>query len=730
MSRQDGRGPGKADAKRSILRVLICLLFVVAVPAFCAAPAAAAAGHTLIGAITGERIAKGEQFRDACGVAVDSHGDVYVADYFDNRVVVFNHEWKYLTQIDGIDPLDSGGVRPLNGPCDLAVDSTGELYVDSYHGALRRYIPTVYPPGNSTGYGPAQLIDPGPVTGIAVDPTSGDLYADRRTSIARWAAPVSPGAAPTQLIGEGDLEDGYGVALSGFEGDSQYASTEGYLYVADAGTDTVKAYDPSVSLTEPVQQIRGEGTAQGGFHLEDADVEVDPQDGHVYLSDDLQPGFEEEPELVVDEFSPAGYYRGSVPPSFEGGFPSFLRAGAPSGLAISGGDLYVSSGNWENAAVYIFGPPTPAETHTLTVTETGSGQGTVTSPPAGISCGPVCAGEFDAGSTVTLHASAAAGSAFAGWGGCDTEPAPGRCTVVMGSDREVTARFDPAPSGVAPAFAGAAAGPAAPAAAGPSPAPAPTADPSAAPAPTLRASSGHGAGATRVRKGGLEVALRGAISPQALPRHGEAPVAVSLGGQISTTDGSALPQLKRLQIALSRGGRLETRGLPTCPLSRIAIATTSDALRACRPALVGQGSFHADIVLHGQAPYPSVGRLLVFNATEHGRPALYGHIYSSKPFATSFVIRFTIARPAHGGFGTVLTAALPEALGSWWYVTAIQMRLSRRYVVGGHSRSYLSAGCPAPEGFPGAIFTLARTTFTFAGGKRLEAKLTRSCRAR
>jgi len=690
--------------------------------ALCAPPASAAPppDHPLLGAITGERIGPHEQFVDACGVAVDSHGDLYVADYYGNRVVVFNQKREYLTRIDDVEPLGPAGVRPLNGPCDLAVDSAGHVYVASYHGAVRRFVPAAYPPAKGTEYGAAEAIDPGPVTGIAVDPATGDLYADRRTAIARYAAPVSPGDEPAQEIGEGNLLDGYGMAVSGFAGDSEYASTAGYLYAADAGTDTVKAYDPAVSPTEPVLEARGEGTAEGGFRLEDADVEVDPEDGHVYLSDDLEPGFEEHPELVVDEFSPAGYYRGSVPSNFVNGFPSFLEAGEPSGLASAGGDLYVSSGNWEKALVYVFGPPAPVEARTLTVAKAGGGEGTVTSIPAGISCGPVCTGEFDFGSSVVLRASAAAGSAFAGWSGCDSEPGAGRCAVTMGADREVTARFEPAPAASALGVArGGADGGGAVAGAGDS-----------SPDPTPHAAAKHGSGATVVRSGNLQVALSGRISPQALPRRGTAPVAVSLGGDLSTTDGSALPQLKRLQIELNRGGRLDTEGLPSCPLARIRIASSARALAACRSALVGRGSFRADIVLRGQAPYPSSGELLVFNAKEHGRPVLYGHIYSSKPFATSFVIRFAISHRAHGRFGTVLSASLPEALGDWGYVTAIQMRLFRRFASGGRTHSYISAGCPAPKGFPGAIFTLARTSFTFAGGKTLRASLTRECRVR
>jgi Tol biopolymer transport system component len=53
----------------------------------------------------------------------------------------------------------------------------------------------------------------------------------------------------------------------------------------------------------------------------------------------------------------------------------------------------------------------------LAVTKAGSGSGTVTSSPAGISCGADCAREFSLGSAVTLIATPAAGSQFAGFSG-------------------------------------------------------------------------------------------------------------------------------------------------------------------------------------------------------------------------------------------------------------------------------------------------------------------------
>lgn len=683
-----------------------------AVLAACALGAPGASGaepnHQLLGTITGERIGPFEQFKDACGVAVDPKGDVYVADYYQNRVVVFNAKEEYVTQITQINPLDAGGVAPIDGPCDLAVDSTGNLYVNDYHRDVVRFTPSAYPPVKGTPYSASGAIDASESTGVAVDPKTDDVYVEDRTYVARYEAPVAPGEAPVAEIGLGNLLDAYSVAIS------RYPGTDGLIYVADAASGTVKVFDPSSpNPSIPQSEIRGEGTQEGRFYLTDTDLAVDPADGHLYVANNLEPHFEEKPEVVVDEFSAAGFYRGSVPDTFVNGSPSFLQAAEPTSLAISKGDLYVTSGNYENANVFIFGPPALAETKFLTVALAGAGDGSVISIPAGISCEPVCKAEITEGTNVVLKATPAPGSVLAGWSGCDETPSPNRCAVAMGADRAVTAEFEPAPAFAPP-------GPSAVSAAR-----APAALVSAAPMHPRR-----GEGQTITQKGNLRVALSGQLAPSALPRTGVAPVAVSLAGEISTSDGSELPQLRTLQIEFNRGGRLEYRGLSVCPLEQIRIASSDRALSTCRQALVGSGSFRANIVLAGQDPYPTTGRLLIFNGRRGGKPVLYGHIYASKPFATSFVITFKITHRAHGRFGTVLTASLPEALGNWGYVTAIDMTLSRRYTAGGERRSYLSAGCPAPKGFPGAIFTLARSSFTFAGGKTLTSALTRDCRVR
>ena len=75
----------------------------------------------------------------------------------------------------------------------------------------------------------------------------------------------------------------------------------------------------------------------------------------------------------------------------------------------------------------------------LSVTLPGTGSGTVTSSPAGISCGTECTKAYPSGSRVTLSASASSDSTFAGWSGVCS--GTGACTVGMRAARSVTANF-------------------------------------------------------------------------------------------------------------------------------------------------------------------------------------------------------------------------------------------------------------------------------------------------
>lgn len=231
------------------------------------------------------------------------------------------------------------------------------------------------------------------------------------------------------------------------------------------------------------------------------------------------------------------------------------------------------------------------------------------------------------------------------------------------------------------------------------------------------------------QKRGVRVSVDGSLAPSKLPRNGAAPIAVSFAGKIGSSKAEGPPQLEKISIAINRHGKLDTRGLPRCRMGHIDPSTTNEAIAACRSALIGEGSFSANVKLPEQSPFPSDGKVLAFNGRYQGKPAVFAHIFGTKPVPTSVVLPFVVTTSG-GTFGTVLTASLPRVTGDWGYVTGISMTLKRNFSYRGKQRSYMSAGCPAPAGFRQVPFPLARTTFSFEGGLALSSTLTRICRVR
>ncbi|MBF0317861.1 MAG: VCBS repeat-containing protein [Nitrospirae bacterium] len=76
----------------------------------------------------------------------------------------------------------------------------------------------------------------------------------------------------------------------------------------------------------------------------------------------------------------------------------------------------------------------------LTLNKAGTGSGTVTSSPAGISCGSTCSYEFLKDASVTLTATADSGSNFVSWTG-DCTGTTTTCTLTMSGGKIVTATF-------------------------------------------------------------------------------------------------------------------------------------------------------------------------------------------------------------------------------------------------------------------------------------------------
>jgi hypothetical protein len=230
-----------------------------------------------------------------------------------------------------------------------------------------------------------------------------------------------------------------------------------------------------------------------------------------------------------------------------------------------------------------------------------------------------------------------------------------------------------------------------------------------------------------IQQDNLRITVLSQIQPYKLSRHGADPIAVFVSGHVGTADKSIPPQLKKLTVKVNRHGLLQSRGLPVCQIPQIQPGSTERALKNCSDALIGSGQFWANIVLPDQGAYPTRGRLLIFNGRQKGHQALLVHIFTSNPFASSFVVPFEIHRIKGNVYGTQLSASLPQALGDWGFVDRIKLTLKRKYRYRGERLSYFNAGCPAPKVFKRTVFPLAHVSFGFEGQKEISTVVEKSC---
>jgi parallel beta-helix repeat protein len=110
------------------------------------------------------------------------------------------------------------------------------------------------------------------------------------------------------------------------------------------------------------------------------------------------------------------------------------------GSTCSGSTCQVTMSAARNVSVSFTAVAVP--TYTLGVAVTGSGS--VSSSPAGISCGSTCTHGYNQNTVVTLSAAPATGYSFTGWGGaCSGTNA---CAVTMSAAKSVTATFTAIPT--------------------------------------------------------------------------------------------------------------------------------------------------------------------------------------------------------------------------------------------------------------------------------------------
>lgn len=232
------------------------------------------------------------------------------------------------------------------------------------------------------------------------------------------------------------------------------------------------------------------------------------------------------------------------------------------------------------------------------------------------------------------------------------------------------------------------------------------------------------------REDNVLLSFRGGITPKALPRSADAPVGVWVDSSVKATDGSdPPPQLREITIAINKAGKLFSRGLPSCEIRRIQPSTMAAAEKICGAAIVGSGHVGVRIAFEKDHPFDFNAPLLAFNAKpRNGHRRILAQAYGADP-PSSFVLTFRLRRRP-GVFGTVISTRLPRSARDWAYITHFDMKLQRRYMYRGRQRSFISARCAAPEGFPGTVYPFAKASYRFATGTTASMTVVRNCLVR
>jgi hypothetical protein len=232
---------------------------------------------------------------------------------------------------------------------------------------------------------------------------------------------------------------------------------------------------------------------------------------------------------------------------------------------------------------------------------------------------------------------------------------------------------------------------------------------------------GANAYAQKIEIGKMVVSATASISPRTLPARGGTPVDIASVTRIKTTDSSQPPPLKQLIFLFDKHGFLDTKGLPTCTLAKLANTTPALARKRCPGAIVGEGVGKADVRLPGQAPIAISTPLTFFNAPpQGGMPSLIAHGYETVPVPKTLLAPFSIERIHQGRYGFRVQIEMPEIAGGYGAATLAQATVGKTWKRGGKTVGYTNAYCAG-----GRLQVYG--TLTFGDGSFFPGTLTSPC---
>ncbi len=369
------------------------------------------------------------------GSAGGTEGEIYVTNAGDGQIDIFSPTGAFIgSYVDGASP---------SYLCGVSVGPGGEVYVGDRENGIHKLIPSApdsFAEAAGSPFSAAEVCN----VAAGYGPSAGSVF------YTSWGQNVFKLDASTGAL---DYQVFEGNVLGGMSIDP----VTGHLYVGTEGT--VEEFD--VSGASASAQI-----SATVFEAEIYGTAIDPGSGALYVTSG-----EHQKVEVFDPLTKSlniaitgsggveceGHGAGSFGPcasSYGEGRTVKLKATVGAGSSFGGWSEFSGSGTVATPCVgavaecevkfdadvggkvtFVANPKVP-----LTVEKSGAGSGTISSVPGGIECGLTCEAEYEGGAIVTLEATAASGSTFVEWTGCDSVSGT-VCHVTVEAAKAVDAVF-------------------------------------------------------------------------------------------------------------------------------------------------------------------------------------------------------------------------------------------------------------------------------------------------